>query len=259
MQFCKYHGAGNDFILIDNREAFFEATKVSLLCHRRFGIGADGVILLERSLKADFRMRIYNADGSEASMCGNGVRCLAAFAKRIGALSKDSLLLETLHRLHKVTFHQDLIEVEMGEPKEHLLEEIETSKGPLKIALYNTGVPHAVLFVEDVEAVNLATIGPEIRYHKSFAPHGVNVNVVSRKGDLLAIRTYERGVEDETLACGTGCTAAALAAFRHFGMASPITLETASREALIISFDSDLQDVKMSGHATFVFEGNFRI
>lgn len=249
-KFCKYHGAGNDFILIDNRSGAFEASakEISLYCHRRFGIGADGVILLERSQGSDFAMRIYNADGFEAAMCGNGVRCLASFIRKLGATDKETFTLATMHRQLTVTYKGSQVEVQMGAPTD-IRQEAE-------FTIMNTGVPHAILFKENIQEIDLLKVAPSIRYHDRFAPQGVNVNFVEKRGpQTLAIRTYERGVEGETLACGTGCTAAALAAHLAFAMPSPIAVETASKEVVTISFNPDFHDVRMAGEATLVFEG----
>lgn len=250
VRFCKYQGAGNDFILIDNRQKIFAADKAEIqkLCHRRFGIGADGIICLENSSTADFAMRIFNADGSEAEMCGNGVRCLAAFVRRLGLCHKSRFSLQTMQRLLTINFQEENIEVEMGAATG-------VEKHP-DLVVMNTGVPHAVIFSENIHEVELKRLGPEIRYHTRFAPQGVNVNFVQQEGpQKIAIRTYERGVEDETLACGTGCTAAALAAHLVLDMPSPIAVKTASSEIVTISFNKDFEDVRMSGKATFVFEG----
>lgn len=234
---------------MDNRSGYldFFPQDIAKMCHRRFGIGADGLILLQTSQTADFRMRIYNADGSEAEMCGNGVRCLAAFIRHLDLWTKESFSLETMHRRLNVSYKGELIEVEMGRPTA-------IERHDDLIAL-DTGVPHAILFAK-VSEVNLAEKGPAIRYDKRFAPRGTNVNFVEAAGpQALLIRTYERGVEGETLACGTGCTAAALAAHLVLEMPSPIAVHTASGEPLTISFNHDLHDVRMAGKATFVFEG----
>ncbi|MEI6531509.1 MAG: diaminopimelate epimerase [Chlamydiota bacterium] len=249
--FSKYQGAGNDFIVLDNRKNIFtvDRAEIKKLCHRRLGIGADGIIWLTDSKTADFGMRIFNADGSEAEMCGNGVRCLAAFLRRSCISTKEKFSLETMQRQLTVTFQGSIIEVEMGAPT-HIARHTD-------LTVLNTGVPHAVIFNEKIEALEISRLGPEIRYHARFAPQGVNVNFVEKIGpSALAIRTYERGVEAETLACGTGCTAAAIAAHLVLEMPSPITVKTASDELLTISFTPDFQDVKMAGNATFVFEGH---
>ena len=248
--FSKYQGAGNDFIVLDNRKNIFIFDKAAIrkICHRRLGIGADGLIWLTDSIKADFGMRIFNADGSEAEMCGNGVRCLAAFLRDSGICVKEKFLLETMQRKLTVTFQGAMIEVEMGAPTN-----IERHED---LIILNTGVPHAVIFSEKIENIDIKCLGPQIRYDTRFTPKGVNVNIVEKIGPgALAIRTYERGVEEETLACGTGCTAAALAAHLVLTMPSPITVETASKELITISFNPELQDVKMAGTATFVFKG----
>ncbi len=253
--FSKFHGAGNDFILIDNRDQRWELgpDTIEAMCHRRFGIGADGVILVEPSSQADFRMRIFNSDGGEASQCGNGIRCLAAFVRKLG-MTANAFHLETKAGIVAVSWRGTQISVEMGKPKLLGTRELNTSLGVLTAFVADTGVPHAVIFVEDVDLVKLEQLGPEVRFHPEFDPHGVNVNVVDRR---LAIRTFERGIEDETLACGTGACASALAAARQFALPSPISLLTRSGEQLTISFPPDMASVCMTGSALFVYEGTY--
>lgn len=261
--FSKYSGCGNDFILVDNRDMSFPSTNhflISKLCQRQFGIGADGLILLENSdSAAGFRMRIFNSDGSEAEMCGNGIRCLLKFIRQLG-FKEQSYTIQTMQRQFKVSFVEDEIIVEMGSPKDiqwnlKLLIDDELKN----VHFMDTGVPHAVLFVEDIENVDVPFLGPKIRYHSKFAPKGANVNFVKPiSSDSILIRTYERGVEQETLACGTGATASAIAAAKYWGFKSPIKVYLQSKEILKIGFDLDtspISSVTLTGPARFIFQG----
>jgi diaminopimelate epimerase len=262
--FAKYVGCGNDFILFDNRSNSFpsEPSKFVLqLCHRQWGIGADGVILLENSSCANFRMRIFNADGSEAEMCGNGIRCLAQWIKKLG-FPLDSYQIETKERVFSLSYTESQhICVKMGHPS-HLKWNIPLILNhQVYYAHYlDTGVPHAVFFVEDVEAIDLLKLGSFIRHHSQFAPKGTNVNFAQRIQDqIFKIRTYERGVEKETLACGTGATAVALAAAYQFQSNSPITIECRSQTQLIIRFEANFSEVTMTGPAHCTFTGEVEI
>jgi diaminopimelate epimerase len=261
--FSKYAGSGNDFIFIDNRNAgcpVFDRQLISRLCTRRTGIGADGIILLENSQKADFKMVIFNSDGSEAEMCGNGIRCLLKFIQELG-FSQKSHLIETKHSKIKLSD-------EDGMPCVYLscLSEIQsniylTVDGQnVLLHFMNTGVPHAVLFVEDLNCEDWMKLAPKIRKHPFFSPHGTNVNFVSLTDEkkTLHMRTYERGVEGETLACGTGATAAALIAAQIYNLVSPIRVIPLSKEFLEISFQSNhlkFYDVALKGPANFIFRG----
>lgn len=258
--FAKYAGCGNDFIFFDNRNGQFPWQHTALiqsLCHRQFGVGADGLILAESSACADLRMRIFNADGSEAEMCGNGLRCFVKFAQELG-LHQAQYTIETMRRPLKASYQGSLISVEMGVPFD-MQWKIALSEIPHEIHFLNTGVPHAIFFTEDIKAIHLAKLGPRIRYHERFAPTGTNVNAVQILSDeALEIRTYERGVEQETLACGTGATAAALAAAYIKQLRSPIKVLTQSKEFLEISFclhEGKFSDVKMAGTAQYIFKG----
>lgn len=258
--FVKYAGCGNDFVFFDNRTNQFpwqQKQMIQRLCHRQFGIGADGVILLESSQHADLRMRIFNADGSEAEMCGNGLRCLIKFARDLG-LKQEDYLIETMRRPLRASYRDDRIFVEMGSPLE-VKWHLSLSGSPHLIHFLNTGVPHAILFTDLLDAVDIHQLGPQIRYHEFFAPAGTNVNFVQPLSDhTLAIRTYERGVEKETLACGTGATAAALAASYLKQLKSPIQVFTQSKESLEISFhleNETFTNVKMAGTAHYIFKG----
>lgn len=264
-EFSKYSGCGNDFILIDNRNGIFDPhpNLIQTLCARRTGIGADGIILLENSLHSDFRMRIYNSDGYEAEMCGNGIRCLMKFIQECG-IHKNNCTIETFLRPLEVSLEKDLVSVQMGAPFDYRWNvHLAIDGNSYLVHHINTGVPHIVLFTDDFENFNLPQLGPKFRFHESFAPQGANMNIaqLSKEGFLLN-RTFERGVEQETLACGTGCVAAALAANRILGLPSPIRVKTRSEEILEISFkmdnESQLSNLVMKGPANRIFSGKWR-
>lgn len=262
MRFSKYAGCGNDFILVDNRKVVFpvtdRASHIRKICHRHTGIGADGVILLEESLSADFKMRIFNADGSEAEMCGNGIRCLHKFIQKLG-LCKQAVSIETLESILSLKQAGDEVTVEMPIPSELSWSiPLSVNNQDLEAHHLNTGVPHAVFFLPEIESVDVNRLGRQIRFDSHFSPRGANVNFVSVADRGIAIRTYERGVEQETLACGTGATAAALAAAHVKQLPSPIRVHTRSGEVLTIDFkldDAKISNVTMTGPATHVFDG----
>lgn len=260
--FSKYAGCGNDFVLFDNMKEHFPAHNqplISRLCDRRLGIGADGVILLEKSSVADFKMRIFNADGSEAEMCGNGIRCLMKFIQKAG-YSVSCCRIETMERVLNISSHGNDVCVEMGQPTELRWSiPLEIDGNSFEAHHLDTGVPHVILFMKDIHTVNLNTFGPKVRFHEEFSPRGANCNVVSiQSGGDLQIRTYERGVEAETLACGTGATAAALAAAKLFQILGPIKVKTKSEELLEIDFiiqEGQFSKVTMKGPANFIYNG----
>lgn len=263
--FSKYSGCGNDFILFDNRNLVFPDEKkssIQQICHRQKGIGADGLILWEHSTTADYKMRIFNADGSEAEMCGNGIRCLLKFMLQKG-LREKQYTIETIGQICSVEPEKENVLVEMPLPKDlHWDKFLHLNNESYQIHYLNVGVPHVILFVdeeEDLATIDLTTLGPAIRYHPDFAPKGTNVNIVKMlKSQYLAIRTYERGVEQETLACGTGASASAIAAAYKLNMPSPITLLTSSKEELVVDFannDDKYTNVKLKGPARLVFTG----
>ncbi|MBC7114801.1 MAG: diaminopimelate epimerase [Archaeoglobi archaeon] len=263
------HGNGNDFILVDefHSEVIPEERKSSWaqkVCRRRFSVGADGVIFLLPSETADVRMRLFNSDGSEAEMCGNGIRCLAKYAVEKGYASPPEISVETLAGVMKIRCRERngrfFAKVRMGVPK-FRCEEIpaicegdfyEQNISGFRVHAVNTGVPHAVIFVEDVESIDVERVAPEIRHHPSF-PKGANVNFVEIRGDSLVVRTFERGVEAETLSCGTGATASAAVARRLKLIENDeITVFTRGGE-LIISFEGD--EAYMEGPAETAFKG----
>jgi diaminopimelate epimerase len=212
LRFFKFHGAGNDFVMIDNRESLYKlsAEEIALLCHRRFGIGADGLMLLEYSSQYDFEMKYYNSDGLEGSMCGNGGRCIVAFANMLGIEKEEYhfMAVDGLHQANILRRKNDLWDVSLQMIDVASIEKNEDSY------FMNTGSPHHVEFVDDVQRVDVYSKGKAIRNNEFYAPKGgTNVNFISvSDDDIIYIRTYERGVEEETLACGTGVTAAAIAA-----------------------------------------------
>ncbi len=255
----KMSGSGNDFILIDYREPFLKEDGlkdlVRKVCQRRISVGADGLILIERSKKADFKWRFYNADGSEPEMCGNGGRCAARFAYLKG-IAGPSLKFETLAGILSAQVDGKKVKLEMTKPFGLKLDETILIDGEEKIfSCLNTGVPHAVLFVENLEELDIIRIGRGIRYHSFFSPSGTNADFVQfEKGSQLSVRTYERGVEDETLACGTGAVASALiAAFKGL-VKSPVSIKTRGGEVLAVYFEIEAGEVKR-----VFFEGDVHI
>ncbi len=262
LSFSKYQGAGNDFILVDDRSASFPLTNAFLiqqLCHRRLGIGADGLILLQNSERASFRMRVFNSDGKEAAMCGNGIRCLVQYLRNLG-FRDEMFWIETMHSTLPCWVHGEKVRVQLGKP-DILHWGIPLAEGEAFVV--NTGVPHAVLFVEDLDQYPVVEIGRKIRFHPLFAPHGVNVNFTRMLPDgTLRMRTYERGVEEETLACGTGAAAVALVAEQKKLLASPIRVVSSARETLEISIaesKSGGKEIEMTAAAVHVFSGHVEI
>ncbi|RLG56321.1 MAG: diaminopimelate epimerase [Candidatus Hydrothermarchaeota archaeon] len=270
LKFYKYHGAGNDFIIIENlHEEIKEEEKSGLakkLCHRRFGIGGDGLIFAEPSSKADIKMRVFNPDGSEAEMCGNGIRCLAKHASNFLLKNKKLIRIETLAGVKEVEITKkqgkvSYVRVAMGKPKFDRKDIPALGEGKLikekleglEINAVNTGVPHVVVFVEDVEKVDVETLGRKIRYNELF-PQGTNVNFVQKlKENEFKIRTYERGVEKETLACGTGiCASGVVAATLGIAKEDEPLLFHAKGGDVYVELK---EEIYMIGPAEFVFYG----
>lgn len=255
--FNKYEGAGNDFIIIDNRTGVFPPSDEALirqLCDRHFGIGADGLILIENEKGYDFRMLYFNSDGRPGSMCGNGGRCAAAFAYRhkIAGSSCTFLASDGIHRASKI--NNMLVELTMG-----------NVNPPMEILgnhFLDTGSPHYIIPVSEVESIDVENRGRNIREATQFNPGGTNVNFVESDGDSIKIRTYERGVEGETLACGTGVTAAAISSRWNEGPGQySVNVETRGG-SLRVDFritDRGAESVILSGPATYVFSGEIEI
>jgi len=261
----KMNGAGNDFVIIDHRRLFIpvhlHAQFAQAVCRRSFSIGADGLILLEESDTADFSWRFYNSDGSIAEMCGNGARCAARYAYR-HAIADKKMVFQTVAGIieAEILGEQEHVSIRMTDPA-GLVSNGSVLLGDEKFSVFsvNTGVPHAVIFV-DSDTIPVAEWGRELRYHKQFEPEGTNVNFVrvTADGDLH-VRTYERGVEGETLACGTGAVAAALIAADRRLVSSPVYVMTGGGEQLVVQFTMEndtITDVFLQGAARIVFEGD---
>ena len=263
LSFTKMTGAGNDFVMVDNRALALALTprQIAEVCDRHFGVGADGLLLAEPGTDgADFRMRYYNSDGSEADMCGNGARCFAQFLRHLGAVQGNRVTFDTPAGRITGLYEGEEVAVNLTAPHHFQLRQtIETRQGPLEVSSVNTGVPHAVVFVPDVEQVDVQALGAELRYHPVFAPKGTNVNFVQVTGpDAIRVRTYERGVEGETLACGTGVAASALLSHFVQGTARPVRVRVEGRAVLTVSFDGEGEDVSnvvLQGPALVVFTG----
>ena len=247
--FMKMSGSGNDFILIDHRKPFLSEDRFKefarKVCRRRVSVGADGIIFIEPSKRADFKWRFFNADGSEGEMCGNGGRCAARFAFLKG-IAGPSLTFETLAGILGAHVNGMRVKLEMTKPFGLKLDEkILIDGSEYLISSINTGVPHAVVFGKDLETLDIVKVGRAIRTHSHFAPAGANANFVRVEGESrLSIRTYERGVEDETLACGTGTVAATLiAAFKGL-VRSPASVHTRGGEILTVHFEIEGNEVK---------------
>ncbi len=251
--FYKYQGTGNDFILIDNRQEKFDKNNVKFiahLCDQKFGIGADGLLLLEKSSAVDFKMVYYNADGNESTMCGNGGRCIVAFAKKLGIIS-DKTTFEAIDGLHYATINEDIVSLQMID--------VDTISKHDTYLFLDTGSPHHVAFIDNVKSFDVKTKGKEIRYGKPYFEEGTNVNFVEQTAnDSFKVRTYERGVEDETLSCGTGVTAVALAAFKA-GLTTNTNVKLETLGGMLeVSFNTKsnhFNSIFLKGPATFVFEG----
>ena len=266
--FTKMVGAGNDFIVIDNRRGELpdgEARRslLSTWCARRLGVGADGVLLVENDEASAFRMRYYNADGGEAEMCGNGGRCIARFA-HINGIAPAQMTFVSMAGRHEAEVRGENVKLGMTEPHgAHLNDTLPLAADTPTVSFLNTGVPHVVEIVGDVETIDVVARGREIRYHERFAPAGTNANFIEPLDRrTFRIRTYERGVEDETLACGTGTTAAAILGclLGHFD--SPVTGITRSGLPLTIHFTCNgehVSDVFLEGEARVVYTGTLSL
>jgi diaminopimelate epimerase len=268
LDFTKMNGAGNDFVLFDNRAGTIHLTpaQVIRLCDRHRGVGADGVMGLVpcTSGKADWAWQFWNSDGSAAEMCGNGARCFARFVQRVAGAG-PRLTFETTAGVIEAEFRGERVSIRLTEPRDERLNLSVPlqSAGTTTIHSLNTGVPHAVIFVPDADRAMVSTVGPEVRRHPVFGSRGTNVNFVQVLGPgAIRVRTFERGVEGETLACGTGVTASALIAARVHGFPSPIRVRVQGGDDLEVSFaqtEGRFTDVQLCGPADFCFTGRVEI
>ncbi|MCH5285236.1 MAG: diaminopimelate epimerase [Akkermansiaceae bacterium] len=271
LHFYKMTGAGNDFVMVDNRDLALsrQLTRetIAALCDRRFGIGGDGLIAVEPAqAEGDVRMRYYNSDGGEAEMCGNGARCFTAFVHFLTQGQLSSIRFETMAGLVHGHINPDgNVTVQLTTPKDMKLHALAASDTvPAPVHFINTGVPHAVAYLDSVDEIDIVKMGAFLRYHEAFAPAGTNANFACvLSPQHLKLRTYERGVEDETLACGTGMTATALLHAVLTGAPSPISLDVAGGVTLSVAFtrvgESGFADVTLTGPAVRVFEGDIEL
>jgi diaminopimelate epimerase len=259
IKFSKYQGTGNDFIIIDNRDELFDSNNVTLvnkLCNRRFGIGADGLMLLENSINTSFKMRYFNSDGKEGSMCGNGGRCIAAFAVNSNLIiNPQYFTFDAVDGLHEARYNNGVVSLKMSNVT--LIEKTGND------FFLNTGSPHFVRFTDDIDKISVYNEGKAIRWSEPFQPGGTNVNFVSRIDEnKIKVRTFERGVEDETLSCGTGVVASSIASHLHLSTSKDLQIEVLGGE-LNVSFQSPnngkVENIWLTGPATFVFEGYIHI
>jgi len=258
IHFYKYQGTGNDFIILDNRNWSHTALtmdRVKFLCDRRFGIGADGLMLLNQKSGFDFEMKYYNADGRESSMCGNGGRCMVKFAYHLG-MHKNRYLFSAVDGSHEAEIDDDgTVSLKMVDVKD--IQEYHSD------FILDTGSPHYVKIVSDVMDYDVFHKGMDIRYNSEFAKEGINVNFVEqKKADEIIVRTYERGVEDETLSCGTGVTASALVCYHNDVGYNDVTVITKGGR-LVVEFDrandGSFHDIWLCGPAEKVFEGEIEL
>ncbi len=256
IHFCKYQGTGNDFVLIDNRNKTVSLNnkQVAYLCDRHFGIGADGLMLLEQADGYDFKMVYYNSDGNESTMCGNGGRCITAFAHKLG-LIKDTAKFIAIDGPHQAAINADNT-ISLG------MKDVDGITDNGSYAVLNTGSPHYVKRVKDVDDIDVVDEGCAVRYSEEYEEEGINVNFMHNENGTLWVRTYERGVEDETLSCGTGVTASAIASVQQKTGSFSIPVQTPGGK-LSVSFEKDTaasaKNVVLTGPADFVFEGDINL
>jgi diaminopimelate epimerase len=260
-EFYKMTGGGNDFILIDNREGRTDADalrpSIPRICRRKLSVGADGLIVIEHSAKAHFRWRFFNADGSEAEMCGNGGRCAALLAHSLG-MAPAELTFETLAGIIRARVKGAVVKLTLPSPSDIRLGiSLPIDEEEISVDFINTGVPHAVILASDLKEVDVVGLGRKIRHHEAFQPAGTNVDFVTVGQDAIQIRTYERGVEDETLACGTGAVAAAVIAGLRGLASSPTTVIPRSGESLTIYYEggAKIQELSLEGEVRLIYRG----
>ena len=266
LYFTKMNGAGNDFVLIDNRsgDVHLNRDQIVQICDRHRGIGADGILLLEKaSNKADFRMRYFNSDGGEAEMCGNGARCFARFANKV-ANAQGEISFETPAGVIAAELKGDLVTLQMTDPTDLRLNvRLRVGDKNKSVHFINSGVPHVVIPIERIDDVDVRQEGAAIRHHQMFSPKGANVNFIKKRGaKQITIRTYERGVEDETLACGTGVVASALVFAACEKINGPVGVLVRGGDELQVDFErsgEQFKNVTLTGPAEFVFEGTVEV
>lgn len=263
LTFFKMSGSGNDFILIDNRNNVVDESGLTSfirnVCRRKMSAGADGLILIENSDSADFKWRYFNSDGGRAEMCGNGARCAAKFAYLNKIAGSDMSFMTDAGIVH-AQVRGDKVKVNMVDPSDFKQDyTIKLKDGFLTVSSINTGVPHVVVTMDSIDDVDVVGMGREVRRHKAFAPAGTNVNFITRvKNGSFSIRTYERGVEDETLACGTGSIASALVTASKDKVESPLNIVTRSGGILTIYYKEDngrFHDIYLEGDARIIYKG----
>ena len=266
IEFFKASGCGNDFIIIDNRDRIIDEKNlknfVANVCRRKMSVGADGLILVEHSDSVDFKWRFFNSDGNPAEMCGNGARCVARFAY-LNRIAGSKMSFETDVGIVSAQVANDLVKIKMPDPVDLKIDYcLELKNSPLTISSVNTGVPHVVVIVDSIGDVDLINLGTEIRFHERFAPAGTNVNFICPQQDgVIAIRTYERGVEGETLACGTGSVAGAVVMAKKLKIKSPVNIRTKSGQHLYIYYKEKqgiFYDVYLEGDARIIYRGELR-
>jgi diaminopimelate epimerase len=266
LRFTKMNGAGNDFVMIDNRagNVRLEPEQIVRICDRHGGVGADGILLLEKgSNGADFKMRYYNRDGGEAEMCGNGARCFTRFANKIAG-APEKISFQTLAGLIRGELHGESVTLQLSEPKDLRVGiELVANAEKERVHFINSGVPHVVVPVSKVDDVDVRRRGEAIRRHKMFSPAGANVNFIEKRGaQKILVRTYERGVEDETLACGTGVVASALIFAATEKVDGSISVIVRSGSELSVGFKragDQFTNVTLTGPAEFAFEGTIEL
>lgn len=268
LHFYKMNGAGNDFVVIDNRDLSIklDKTDIEAICDRHRGVGADGLLAVEPAESgADYKFRYYNADGGEAEMCGNGARCFGKFTANLEDEPKQSVSFETIAGTLNAEILGDNVRIAMSDPFDlEMNANCEIPSLGADVHVINTGVPHAVAYVDDLENLDVLKHGAAIRYHERFSPNGTNANFAKViASDHIAMRTYERGVEDETLACGTGMCAAAIIHNLLTDAPSPVKVDVAGGDTLEIGFEkvgeNAFRNVTLCGPADFVFEGDILI
>ena len=256
MKFYKYQGTGNDFVLLDNRKQEYSLTSAQIkhICDRHFGVGADGLMLLENQDGYDFKMVYYNSDGNESTMCGNGGRCISAFAKKLGLVSTEAKFM-AIDGEHAAYFEDEIVSLKMND-----VQSIKVNETYFQL---NTGSPHYVHFTEYVDELDVKKEGKLIRYSPMFKEEGINVNFVEKLNEhAIFVRTYERGVEDETLSCGTGVTASAISLIHDKKGSHEINIETLGGKLSVKLENMNGQEFKniwLKGKAEFVFEGEINL